>query len=360
MPSKLYPHHDQQAAHWQNAQQALQQFLDASRTPERSQRLVALHDTDADGVTAGVVWQRACERLGFPHPTRVLPGRERNAWDNSVRRYVAATNPSTLFVMDLGSQSVPVLNGVATCFIDHHRPEGVPPGDTLISAYKWNPIPNTSLMAYELFGALVDITDLDWVAAVGTFSDLGEKAPFPLVEQTRKKYTAKYLKEATTLVNAIRRSSNPNPEIAAQALLTHQNPKDLVNSDSSEVQQLKAAREEVKAALEEAKKAAPVFSGNVALIQISSKCQVHPLIAQIWRTRLPKYIVIVANDAYLTNRVNFSARATDGINVLQFLRSIELSEGEGNYGHGHDAASGGSLPPERWNEFLNKLGFTPD
>jgi single-stranded DNA-specific DHH superfamily exonuclease len=287
----------------------------------------------------------------------VLPGRERNAWEITVRERVADAHPSTLFVMDLGSQNAPVLEKVPTCFIDHHRPEGVPPGDVLISGYSWSPIPNTSLMIYELFGALVELDDLDWVAAIGTFSDLGEKAPFDLVQTTRKKYTAKYLKEATALVNAIRRSSTPDAEIAAQALLKHQNPKELVLSDSGEVQQLKAAREEVKAALEEAKKAAPVFSRNVALIRVSSPCQVHPLIAQIWRTRLPKYIVIAANDAYLPGRVNFSARAAEGTNVLEFLRAIELSDGEGNYGHGHDAASGGSLPPERWREFLQKLGF---
>jgi single-stranded-DNA-specific exonuclease len=84
---------------------------------------------------------------------------------------------------------------------------------------------------------------------------------------------------------------------------------------------------------------------------------VHPLIAQIWRTRLPKYIVIAANDAYIPGRVNFSARAAEGTNVLSFLRSIELSGGDGQYGHGHDQASGGSLPVGLWHELLEKLGF---
>jgi single-stranded-DNA-specific exonuclease len=319
--------------------------------------IVALHDVDADGVAAGVVWQRACERMGVPAPQRIVPDRERNAWTPSSRERIAATNPGALFVLDLGSQATPVIEGVPTCFIDHHRPEGVPPGDTLISAYTWEPIPNTSLMMYDLCTPLVDISDLDWIAAIGTLSDLGERAPFELLASARKKYTAKYLREATALVNAIRRSSQPDPEIAAQALLAHSSPRELVNASTREVEQLRAAREEVKAALEEGKKAAPVFAGQVALIRVHSPCQIHPLIAQIWRTRLPKYIVIAANDQYLPGRVNFSARAPQGTNVLQFLRNIELSEGEGNYGHGHDQASGGSLPVERWNELLQKLGF---
>jgi single-stranded-DNA-specific exonuclease len=132
-----------------------------------------------------------------------------------------------------------------------------------------------------------------------------------------------------------------------------------VESQSDELKVLHAARAEVKIALEEAKRAAPVFSNNVALIRLNSKCQVHPLMAQIWRTRLPKFIVIAANEGYLPGKVNFSARAATGINVLQFLNSIQLPDGEGHFGHGHDQASGGSLPVARWNALLEQLGFPP-
>lgn len=324
---------------------------------EPSQRIVCLHDSDADGITAGVLWQRALERLRFADLVRMAPNRERNAWTESNRALVAAHQPGRLWVLDLGAQPVKVLCDVPTCFIDHHRPEGIADGDTLISAYEWNPIPNTSLLFYDLCRDVVDLSDLDWIAAIGTLSDLGERAPFELIAVAKKKYTAKYLKEATTLVNASRRASNFDPESAARALLESNSPRELVESDSPDVQSLWAAREEVKAALEEAKKAAPKFAGNIALIRISSACQIHPLIAQIWRTRLPKFIVIAANDAYLPGRVNFSARGKD---VLQTLRAIELPGNEHEFGHGHDAASGGSLPIETWNLLLEKMGFDAD
>ena len=261
--------------------------------------------------------------------------------------------------MDLGSQPTPVLDGVPTCFIDHHHPEGCPPGDTLISAYTWNPIPNTSLIVYDLLLPHADMSDLDWVAAIGALSDLGDRAPFALVDAAKKKYTAKYLREVTSLVNAIRRSSLYNPEAAARALLSHPDPRALYESDSPDVALLRTAREEVKAAMEEARKAAPTFAGPVALVRLNTPCQVHPLIAQSWRTRLPKYIVIVANEGYMPGRVNFSARAAGDTNVLQFLRGFDLGEGEGNFGHGHDQASGGSLPIDRWNLLLEKMGFPP-
>jgi single-stranded DNA-specific DHH superfamily exonuclease len=342
---------------------AFKAFVDRIQ-PDKS--VVVLHDSDADGVTAGVALQLALSRAGFENVKLVAPNRDsealllsadRNAWTPANRERVIAAAPDSLFVLDLGSQSEPVLAGVPTCFIDHHRPEGVPPGDTLISAYTWEPIPNTSLLVWDLCSSLTDVSDLDWIAAIGTISDLGEKAPFEMLAVAKSRYTAKYLKEASALINSARRASQYNPEVAVRALLTHDSPRSLVNSNTHEVEQLREARKEVQAAMEQAKKAAPVFSGNVALVRINSPCQIHPLIAQSWRTRLPKYIVMVANEGYIPGRVNFSVRTASGINVLDFLKNVDLSPGEGSYGHGHDSASGGSLPVERWNELLSSLGF---
>lgn len=323
----------------------------------RGDRVLVFHDSDADGVTAGVVLQRALERLGFREVHRRAPTRERDAWSAANRRLIEEARPAALFLLDLGSREEPLIDDARCCIIDHHRPDGVPPGALLITAYAWDPIPNTSLIVFDLCAALAEIGDLDWVAAIGALSDVGERAPFPLLASVKKRYAMSDLKEATALVNAARRASAYQPEIAARALLSHSSPRELVRSTSADVAALRAAREEVKAAMAEAKKAAPKFAGNVALIRVNSRCQVHPVIAQIWRTRLPKYIVIVANEGYLPGRVNFSARSATGINLLDFLRAIDLGDGEGSYARGHDQATGGSLPLERWNMLLEKLGF---
>ncbi len=340
-----------------NLEAAQEIFKNIISNIEKNQHIVILHDSDADGVTAGVILQIILQRTGFVQVTRIIPDRERNAWAPSNRDKIKAAAPDYLFVLDLGCQAEPIIPDIPTCFIDHHRPEGIPPNSTLITAYTWVPIPNTSLIVYSLCTAIADALLLDWIAAIGTISDLGEKAPFEILAIAKSKYTAKYLKEATTLINASRRAADYNPEIAAKVLLTHNSPRDIVNSATPEVEQLRTAREQVKVEMEKARKAAPTFAGNVALIRINSPCQIHPLIAQSWRARLPKYIVIVANEGYIPGRVNFSARTDSGINVLDFLRNVGLPEGEGSYGHGHDFASGGSLPIARWHELLNKLGF---
>jgi single-stranded-DNA-specific exonuclease len=343
-----------------NFETALKAFKGFIKQIDKSDRVVCLHDSDADGVTAGVVLQKAMKQLGFTNLKRLAPTRERNAWAQSSKDLIAAERPAFLFVMDLGSQANKIIENVPVCFIDHHRPGGALAEDTLISAYTWNPVPNTSLIVYDLFSALTDVSQYDWIAAIGTISDLGEKAPFDLLETTRQKYTAKWLKESVSLVNAARRASNYEPEIAALALLSFSNPKDLVNSDSAEVERLREAKREVNIELNEARKAAPTFAGNVALIRMNSPCQIHPLIAQSWRTRLPKYIVIAANEGFMPGKINFAARTSvEGLSVLDFLRQFKLQNvGTGSYGQGHDQASGGVLPVEAWNELLGKMGFS--
>jgi single-stranded DNA-specific DHH superfamily exonuclease len=313
--------------------------------------VLVFHDSDADGVTAGVVLQRALERLELTNVVRRMPTRERDAWSPANRAVIAEARPEALFVLDLGSRGETLIDGVPCCVIDHHRPDGVPPGAMLITAYTWDPIPNTSLLVYDLCAPLAEIEDLDWIAAIGVLSDVGERAPFPLLAAVKSRYAMSDLKEATALVNAARRASEYQPEVAARALLAHASPREFVRSVSADVEALRAARAEVQVAMAEAKKAAPKFSGNVALVRVRSRCQVHPVIAQIWRTRLPKYIVIVANDGYLPGRVNFSARSASGVNLIDFLRARGLDA------RGHDQATGGSLAAAEWAALLARLGF---
>ncbi|HEX2060826.1 MAG TPA: DHH family phosphoesterase, partial [Thermoanaerobaculia bacterium] len=154
----------------------------------RDARLLVFHDFDADGVTAGVVLQRALERLGFTGVARRAPGRERDAWSDANRALIAQARPEALFLLDLGSRDEPLVENARCCIIDHHRPDGVPGGALLITAYTWDPIPNTSLIVFDLCASLTDVEDLDWIAAIGALSDVGERAPFPLLASVRQRY----------------------------------------------------------------------------------------------------------------------------------------------------------------------------
>ena len=58
--------------------------------------------------------------------------------------------------------------------------------------------------------------------------------------------------------------------------------------------------------------------------------------------------------------VHFSARGPKGTNVIRFLREHAPPGVDQGYGNGHDQASGGAVPVESWNAFIEDLGFGPE
>ena len=351
-------------------------------------RTVVYGHFDADGLAAAALFGRGLPRRGLANVEVVASGRSENAFSGEGLDRLRGLAPDALLVTDLGVSASGTLEdlGVPVLYVDHHRPTGSPAdgphGDNayVVSGYAWDPIPCSAWLAYDLLmtgergGALgptdllTGVHDLDWIAAVGVLSDLGDKAPWPLLAQAKKRHTAKWLKETVALVNAARRASTFQADAALRLLMTVDGPRALAQSETADGETLRAARAEVKAEVQEARRAAPTFSEapapaapdglRFALLRVHSACQVHPLIAQQWRGRLPKYPVICANTGYRPGLVSFSSRARRGlVRLPEVFRAIDTPGWNGRWGHGHDGASGGALPPAEFNRVLTALGF---
>ena len=324
---------------------------------------------DADGLAAGALFGRVLDRLGFGDVRVVASGRSENAFGDGARERLRALAPDALVVTDLGVREEGVLPEIPTLYVDHHQPAGLPTGATatVVTGYGWDPIPCSAWLAWELLSPIAEtagvaIDDLQWLAAVGTISDLGEKAPWPELAGARKRWTAKWLKEAVVLTNAARRATAFDVETPLALLLSGDHPRALSEDEAHGADRLRAYRAEVNAALAEARRAAPVFAGGDspwALVRLHSSCQIHPLIAQQWRGRLPRHAVIAANTGYLPDLVAFSARTSrTDLNLPRLLRATRVAEGDGRFGNGHDQASGGHLASESFAQVLAALGFS--
>ena len=350
--------------------------LDAARADARrffealpqAARVVVFCHFDADGLAAGAVAGRALPRLGFAEVHVVPSGKGESAFGDAARTRLSALAPDALVVTDLGVNAAGVLPDVPTLYVDHHQPVGTPPAPAVVaSGYAWDPVPASAWLMWELLAPLAadagaPIDDLVWVAAVGTISDLGEKAPWERLGPARKQYTAKWLKEAVSLVNAARRASAFDVETPLGLLMTADHPRAVSDDEAGGADRLRAYRGEVNAALAEARKRAPIFAGGSspwALVPVASPCQIHPLIAQQWRGRLPGHVVMGANAAYLPGVVAFSCRTSrPGMNLPALLRgAVDLGPWNAHFGNGHDQASGGHLPPEEFGRLLAALGF---
>ena len=141
-----------------------------------------------------------------------------------------------------------------------------------------------------------------------------------------------------------------------------------MSGERADTAALHAAKAEVAAALAAARKAAPKFSrryreqlgADLVALRMSSPCQVHPLVAQTWRGRFPKSIVMGVNFGFRPGYVHFSARGPRGVNVIAFLREHAPPGADQGYGNGHEQASGGAVPSEAWDAFAEDLGFGPE
>jgi single-stranded-DNA-specific exonuclease len=339
------------------ARERTRAFLDAL---PRTARIVVFCHFDADGLGAGAVFGRALPRMGF-EDVRVVPsGRGENAFTDAARERLRALEPDALVVTDLGVNREGVLEGVPTLYVDHHRPDGEPEGAAVVLGYGWEPIPASAWLAYEILRPLAEIGDLSWIAAVGTMSDLGDRAPWDELPALRKQWTAKWLREAVSAVNAARRASAFDIQTPLDLLMTATHPREIAEGDGEAVVRLREYRAEVQAELAVARKRAPLFSATQpwALVPLDSPCQIHPLIAQQWRGRLADRAVIAANRGYLPDIVAFSARTARRDLVLpELLRAVDIGPVGPEFGRGHDQASGGQLPVAQFNRLVDALGF---
>lgn len=319
-----------------------------------SGRVVIYADFDGDGLSAAAVLVRGLRSRGI-EPVVHLKQRLAPAWSAEAAGAVAALRPDLLVVADLGVREEGFLPGVPTLYLDHHVPSGIPAEASVLLAHDWDPVPCTAWLAYELVRPWLPADDPSlWVAAVGVLSDLGDRAPWPHLPQVRDRYFITHVRTVVTLCNASRRASRPIPEVALQLLCDATLPKDLQASAP-----LEAARREVQDGLKKARGQRPLFASQGPWVHIPthSACQVHPLIAQQWAQRLPKYIALATNDAYLPDAVAFSIRTrVEHADLPTFLRSLPFAgDHPHTFGHGHKQASGGQLPAEVMARFLEAV-----
>ena len=186
--------------------------------------------------------------------------------------------------------------------------------------------------------------------------DMAEERGFPELEQAQARWGKTALRDATTLVNAPRRTAAADASPGLRLLLRADGPKEITRGGDADALALHAAKAEVRAAMDAAKRAPPAIVGDVALIRLHTPCQIHPLIAQQWRGRLRDKIVIAANSGYRPGWVHFAARSASGRDLIAFLADHRPTNADGRYGNGHAEATGGALTVADWNDFIVALG----
>lgn len=328
-------------------------FVDAL-DPDRP--TLILGHFDADGLSAVAIFARALRAAGRAADIRLV-GKGENPWDADLRAELARRAPGALIVTDLGVRDGALLTGTPTLIVDHHRPTGIPGDAVVVSGHGLGPEPTSALLAFACVRALGAQDDLLWLAALGLIGDMAPEDGFPEIAEAQARYGKTALRDAVSLVNAPRRTAAADAGPALRLLIDGDGPKAITKGTGADAEALRAAKVEVRDAVEAARRVAPKVRGDVALIRFTSPCQIHPLIAQQWRGRLKDKIVLAANDGYRDGWVHFAARSATGVDLIHFLADHRPPGADSHYGSGHAQATGGALRPDDWNAFVAGLGF---
>lgn len=347
--------------------------------PAKTARLHVLCDFDGDGLPSGALLWRALREAGYMNVSVECRRKGESAWGEEIRSRLLDLKKKdgidALIVADLGSRDGEILEGVPLLLIDHHRPIGQPEASTLLSSYgtgdeasDGKDIATTGLLCWWCARALCDeaiAAKWLWLAGISLLSDLGDKAAFHELATAKARFGGGALREATSLLNAPRRTTEGRADAALSLLLKAEGPRDITSGKFPETAELLRSKEEVGEALASARKQPPKFSkamrdelgADLVAIRMHTGAQVHPLVAQQWRSRFPKSVIFGVNTGYRPGWVTFSGRAPAGVNLIEFLARHRPEQADTSYGLGHNQASGGALPVPVWNRWIRELGF---
>ncbi|KAF2734900.1 DHH phosphoesterase [Polyplosphaeria fusca] len=351
---------------------------------EAGKPTLLLPDKDADGLSSGAILHHTLTALGLSPDliSTYFPPKGGNIHDETTRQAISAASPSFIFVLDQGSRKSPALvDAPHQCLIiDHHFAEdrGFPDGADYVTAHDCPPVATSSLLAYHICLPLHPSLDatISWLAALGTHGDLGGtlkwEPPFPDMAPTFKVHPKKSINDAVALINAPRRSAAYNVSSAWDIVLKASGPASILGNEG-----LKDASFEVRQETERCTHTPPKFSrdASIAVLTISSKAQVHPVIATRWSGHLKSdklEIVMCANEGYLPGMVNFSCRVAkrarsrggaDKVDIIKRLEDIvadhpdlRMRLGE-SFARGHKEASGGIVKKQEWEELKAIMGI---
>ena len=319
-----------------------------------SGRVVVASHNDVDGLSAAIIVSRALGAAGAA--VQMLPGRRgEHVHQDVMRRRISACRPDSLVVVDMGTRSGPIIPGVPTLVVDHHSATGgVPDGVLLVNGYDRDPVATSSVLAYVICRDLPGGESSAWLAALGAVADVGTAVPFASLLGFQPRGTA--WSKAISLLNAARRAAEDDAETALRVLQRATDVRDIVNAKDPDVARLDAYRRAVHAEVQRVSRVRPQIYGDAAVLRFTSAAQIHPLIAARWSRRLAPAVVIGANDGYLPGRVNFAMRSHGDVDLLQWLRGLPFTpSSESEYANGHPRATGGSLPIDDFERFIDVL-----
>lgn len=327
------------------------------------------HDSDCDGTTAATLIIKGLKRVKDKDISYVFTHQGKRAFTPEIIKDLQNRGVTHLIVADLSMENDPLIDEILSfakvLVIDHHPTtvDGNKEGLTVIKSQDLHPEQEmsavcTAQMAYELFSALTDMSDLDWLAAAGILADANFEHQREFVEGVFKKYSIDfrtpdpfntYFAKVPKYIDFARCADLNNIERIRSVLLEAKSFEDAIEN----LKEFEPIAQEVTRAVNEydVKKE---DQGILSFYHLVSPYEINSLCSTIISFQKdPDHLIIVYKEK--DGETHVSARfQKKTIDTGKLLRACIQGFENANAG-GHIPASGAGFPSKYWSEFKKRL-----
>lgn len=342
----------------------IERIDDFVKALNRDTKIALLHDTDPDGVCSGVIVAKSIERLRNKRIDFIIQQKHNDVMiTKETIQKLNELKPDWLIVTDKSIDTDPstVKEAEKYCRIitfDHHRiladlnsERTIPVRAQYIKPDINGALYPTTKLAYDLFSKHTDLSDLDWIAAVGIIGDMAQKQWLDFLNSVFGRYNVdkgtNYFDTPIGKVCALISISDTcgKSEEAFDVVYNSKNYWDVHHSKLKEYQA--DVQKEINRLLEEFNTKAEKHDGWY-YYEVEAPYSLNSMISTIlsMREREKAFIVLQKNE----DHYNISARRQDN--------KIAMNEMLGKAVDGLQNANGGGHIPAAGGKFLvNDLGI---
>lgn len=338
------------------------QFSQFVKGIKPSDELAVLYDTDADGICSAVIFARALEKFGHK-VERFIPCSHAN-FNQARIEALRKENVNKIVMLDFSADQYDFLpqtikNFDAILVIDHHKlykdynsKKCVFIKSQFIRSDLDGSNYCTSKMVFDLFSDITDISELNWLAAIGLVTDMSDTPWQDFLRKVYKqtKLSRNKLIDIGTIINAGKQVEPPQVERAFEVVYEARKPEDIVNSNFTKV--AKSLQNEIEFWINKFEEKSDK-KGNLWLYEIDPSARIGSMISTILALKYPNDTIIVTrpHDGW----VSINARNHNSKVAVNELLEKTTKGLKGSNAGGHIPAAGGTIRDKDYTEFKKRI-----
>ncbi len=352
----------------------ISRFVDTIKSISKKDRIAIFHDTDPDGITSAALMKKAFDKLKLNVAYVNWLDRSNNEHDEKIIKELKQSGVNYVFFADL---TFYLIEGRLENFsqlgkviiFDHHPYEGDLNSENIIfilpNLFQEGIGPtryNTSKLVYDFFSRITDMSDFDWICAVGIIADYAFEAWPEYLDMCFKKYGDErkpyiYDTKLGELAKLLSYGNSIGREYLVESyksLLISKSPDEMKEHLP---QEFKKVGEDILSIVGHYKRDADIDEDlELIFYKIDSKygvaSQVSSSLSQNYE---PRKTVIVIQEIEKDPYIHVSARRQDWkIDCGKLLRESCIGIKDA-HGGGHIPAAGAGIPVEHFTEFEDNL-----